>query len=85
MVFTGQSHVRLARLSRDLAAAERFRVGGLGLGVLFRAEAGRAPGAHDLLMAGLPDASRHLELVHGGDRPGSTPDGSADGARESDE
>ncbi|MFJ1546691.1 VOC family protein [Streptomyces sp. NPDC088246] len=69
MPFTGQSHVRLARPSRDLAAAERFWVRGLGLSVLFRAEAGREPGAHDLLMVGLPDASWHLELVQGGDHP----------------
>ncbi|MFD4855890.1 VOC family protein [Streptomyces atratus] len=69
MPFTGQSHVRFARPSRDLAAAERFWAGGLGLKVLFRAGAGRNPGAHDLLMVGHPDASWHLELVHGGDHP----------------
>ncbi|WP_405686429.1 VOC family protein [Streptomyces sp. NBC_00057] len=69
MPFTGRSHVRLARPSRDLAAAERFWVGGLGLTVLFRAEAGREPGTHDLLMVGHPDASWHLELVHGGGHP----------------
>ncbi|MFE7403106.1 VOC family protein [Streptomyces sp. NPDC057557] len=69
MPFTGQSHVRLARPSRDLAAAERFWVGGLGLTVLYRAEGCREPGTHDLLMVGHPDASWHLELVHGGDHP----------------
>lgn len=31
-----ESHVRIARPSRDLSAAERFWVGGLGLEVLFR-------------------------------------------------
>ncbi|MFD8736089.1 VOC family protein [Streptomyces sp. NPDC059618] len=60
----GQSHVRIARPSRDLAAAERFWVGGLGLTVLFRAHADGGPDRHDLLMVGWPDASWHLELVH---------------------
>ncbi|WLQ34814.1 VOC family protein [Streptomyces castrisilvae] len=69
MSFTGETHVRLARPSLDLAAAERFWVAGLGLTVLFRADAGRAPGAHDLLMVGHPDASWHLELTSGGDHP----------------
>ncbi|GAA3788563.1 VOC family protein [Streptomyces phyllanthi] len=67
MPFTGQSHIRVARPSRDLAEAERFWVRGLGLSVLYRAEGGGAPGEHDLLMLGRPDASWHLELVHGGD------------------
>lgn len=60
----GHSHIRIARPSRDLAAAERFWVDGLGLSVLFRADAGGRPGEHDLLMVGWPDASWHLELVH---------------------
>ncbi|MEU8587360.1 VOC family protein [Streptomyces sp. NPDC048664] len=60
----GQSHIRIARPSRDLAAAERFWVGGLGLSVLFRAQSAGRPDAHDLLMVGWPDASWHLELVH---------------------
>jgi hypothetical protein len=63
MPATGRSHVRIARPSRDLAVAERFWAGGLGLSVLFRAEGG-APGEHDLLMVGRPDASWHLQLVH---------------------
>ncbi|SCF92375.1 VOC family protein [Streptomyces sp. Ncost-T10-10d] len=69
MPFTGQPHVRIARPSRDLAAAERFWADGLGLNVLYRAGAEREPGTHDLLMVGHPDASWHLELVHGGDHP----------------
>ncbi|MFE7462623.1 VOC family protein [Streptomyces sp. NPDC057499] len=69
MPFPAATHVRLARPSRDLAAAERFWADGLGLTVLFRAGAGREPGTHDLLMVGHPDASWHLELVHGGDHP----------------
>ncbi|UFQ13923.1 MULTISPECIES: VOC family protein [Streptomyces] len=64
MPVNGQSHIRVARPSRDLAAAERFWVGGLGLEVVHRVEGGDAPGEHDLLMVGWPDASWHLELVH---------------------
>ncbi|WP_458086275.1 VOC family protein [Streptomyces malaysiensis] len=60
----GQSHIRIARPSRDLAAAERFWCAGLGLSVVYRAEGGDRPGEHDLLMVGWADASWHLELVH---------------------
>jgi catechol 2,3-dioxygenase-like lactoylglutathione lyase family enzyme len=56
------AHIRLARPCRDLAAAERFYVGGLGFDVLYRGSA-TAPGEHDLVMAGLPGAGWHLELV----------------------
>ncbi len=56
--------VRIARPSRDLAAAERFYAGGLGLTVLYRAEA-EGPGEHDLIMLGAPGAGWHLELVGG--------------------
>ncbi|MFF1380019.1 VOC family protein [Streptomyces sp. NPDC058308] len=59
----GQSHIRVARPSRDLAAAERFWVAGLGLSVLYRAQSHGVPGEHDLLMVGWTDASWHLELV----------------------
>lgn len=55
--------LRLARPSRDLAAAEHFYVQGLGLDVLYR-KAG-IPGEHDLLMLGWREASWHLELVGG--------------------
>lgn len=64
------SHLRIARPSRDLAAAERFWVDGLGLEVLFRT-APDAQGGHALLMVGWPDAAWHLELV--GDPDGETP------------
>lgn len=64
------SHMRIARPSRDLRAAERFWVGGLGLEVLYRADAD-AEGGHALLMVGWPDAAWHLELV--GDPDGATP------------
>ncbi|GAA2276910.1 hypothetical protein GCM10010415_51080 [Streptomyces atrovirens] len=58
----GTTHVRIARPSRDLAAAERFYVEGLGLRVLWRTTA-RVPGEHDLLMVGPPDAAWHFELT----------------------
>ena len=45
------SHLRIARPSRDLWASERFWVDGLGLEVLFRADAS-AEGGHALLMVG---------------------------------
>ncbi|MBP8537687.1 VOC family protein [Streptomyces sp. MK37H] len=64
MPVDGQSHIRIARPSRDLAAAERFWCAGLGLSVVYRAEGGDRAGEHDLLMVGRPDASWHLELVH---------------------
>ena len=64
------SHLRIARPARDLAAAERFWVEGLGLDVLFRLD-DTAEGGHALLMAGWPDAAWHLELV--ADPDGTTP------------
>ncbi|MFJ5922237.1 VOC family protein [Kitasatospora sp. NPDC092948] len=54
------THVRLARPSRDLAAAERFYVQCLGLSVLWRT-AERVSGQHDLLMVGFPDGAWHFE------------------------
>ncbi|HSF27368.1 MAG TPA: VOC family protein [Actinomycetes bacterium] len=57
-----QTHIRIARPSRDLAAAERFWVDGLGLQVLWRSEP-EGPAEHALLMVGWPNASWHLELV----------------------
>jgi hypothetical protein len=45
------SHLRIARPSRDPWASERFWVDGLGLEVLFRADAS-AEGEHALLMVG---------------------------------
>jgi catechol 2,3-dioxygenase-like lactoylglutathione lyase family enzyme len=64
------SHLRIARPSHDLQAAERFWAAGLGLDVLFRAEP-TAEGEHALLMLGWPDAGWHLELV--GDPDNATP------------
>jgi len=56
------NHLRIARPSRDLAHAEHFWVGGLGLEVLFRVDAD-AEGDHALVMLGWPQAAWHLELV----------------------
>jgi catechol 2,3-dioxygenase-like lactoylglutathione lyase family enzyme len=69
------SHLRIARPSRDLRASERFWVDGLGLEVLFRADAS-AEGGHALLMVGWPDAAWHLELVSdpGGETPAAPTD-----------
>jgi catechol 2,3-dioxygenase-like lactoylglutathione lyase family enzyme len=64
------SHLRLARPSRDLLAAERFWVDGLGLDVLLRLD-DSAEGGHALLMVGWPGAGWHLELV--ADPAGETP------------
>ncbi|MEV6595830.1 VOC family protein [Actinoplanes sp. NPDC051346] len=67
--------VRIARPSRDLAAAERFYVDGLGLDVLYRSTT-EAAGEHDLLMLGWRQASWHLELVGGAGstEPSPTPE-----------
>ncbi|MEU5380255.1 MULTISPECIES: VOC family protein [unclassified Streptomyces] len=65
----GHRHIRIARPSKDLAAAERFWVAGFGLSVVYRAQGGTEPGEHDLLMVGRPEASWHLELVHEAARP----------------
>ena len=65
----GAAHLRIARPSRDLAAAEQFWVHGLGLSVQYRHESDGTPGDHSLLMAGWPDASWHLELVHDPEQP----------------
>ena len=62
------AHIRLARPSRDLVAAERFYVDGLGLEVLYRATAD-GPGEHDLLMVGPPGGSWHFELTRDPERP----------------
>lgn len=57
-----RTHVRIARPSLDLKAAERFYVDGLGLQVLWRSTKG-APGEHDLLMVGPADGGWHFELT----------------------
>ncbi|MFC9330666.1 VOC family protein [Kitasatospora sp. NPDC057015] len=60
--------VRIARPSRDLAAAERFYVDGLGLAVLWRTTE-RVPGEHDLLMVGPAGGGWHFELTRDPDHP----------------
>ncbi|MFF2077235.1 VOC family protein [Kitasatospora sp. NPDC058162] len=62
------THVRVARPSRDLAAAERFYVDGLGLDVLWRT-AERVPGEHDLVMVGPKGGAWHFELTHDPEHP----------------
>lgn len=60
-------HVRIARPSNDLAAAEACYVGGLGLEVLYRTEGAGEP--NELLMLGWPSAHWHLELTHNPSAP----------------
>ncbi|MFI9326881.1 VOC family protein [Kitasatospora sp. NPDC052868] len=60
--------VRIARPSRDLAAAERFYVKGLGLDILWRTTE-RVSGEHDLLMVGPPGGAWHFELTHDPEQP----------------
>ncbi|MGW6390841.1 VOC family protein [Streptomyces sp. NPDC055103] len=68
MIIDAQTHVRVARPSRDLAAAERFYVDGLGPAVQWRTTA-REPGEHDLLMVGPPGGGWHFELTRDPERP----------------
>ncbi|WP_435971033.1 VOC family protein [Streptomyces sp. Qhu_M48] len=68
MIITAQTRVRVARPSRDLAAAERFYVDGLGLDVLWRTTE-RVSGEHDLLMVGPKDGSWHFELTRDPENP----------------
>ncbi|GGT04014.1 glyoxalase/bleomycin resistance protein/dioxygenase [Streptomyces tanashiensis] len=68
MIIDAQTRVRVARPSRDLAAAERFYVDGLGLDVQWRSTE-RVPGEHDLLMVGPADGSWHFELTHDPEHP----------------
>lgn len=61
MPLTAATHLRIARPSLDLRAAEEFYVRGAGLEVLYRNE-GQGEEA-SLLMLGLPGAAWHLELT----------------------
>jgi catechol 2,3-dioxygenase-like lactoylglutathione lyase family enzyme len=67
------SHVRLARPSADLAAAERFYTAGLGLSVLLRIGPPDVP-PPGMVMLGWADAGWHLELVGHGTEPRPTVD-----------
>ncbi|MCX5376622.1 VOC family protein [Streptomyces sp. NBC_00091] len=62
------THIRVARPSRDLEAAERFYVDGLGLDVLWRTS-GHVPGEHDLIMVGPAGGGWHFELTNDPDNP----------------
>jgi catechol 2,3-dioxygenase-like lactoylglutathione lyase family enzyme len=66
--------VRIARPTRDLAAAERFWVDGVGLAVIWHTDGHASgdgevpqvagtPAEHALTMLGVPGAGWHLELV----------------------
>ncbi|WP_329624449.1 VOC family protein [Streptomyces sp. NBC_01255] len=68
MIIDAQTHVRIARPSRDLAAAERFYVDGLGLVVQWRTPT-REPGKHDLLMVGPAGGGWHFELTRDPEHP----------------
>lgn len=68
MIIDAQTHVRVARPSRDLAAAERFYVDGLGLAVQWRTTV-REPGKHDLLMVGPAGGGWHFELTRDPEHP----------------
>ncbi|MFI9114738.1 VOC family protein [Streptomyces venezuelae] len=68
MIIDAQTHVRVARPSRDLAAAERFYVDGLGLVVQWRTTE-RVSGKHDLLMVGPEDGGWHFELTRDPEDP----------------
>jgi hypothetical protein len=62
---TASTHIRIARPSKDLTAAERFYVQGLGLKVLYRKTYTGERGHEDsILMLGFPGAAWHLELVY---------------------
>ncbi|MFE2538772.1 VOC family protein [Actinacidiphila glaucinigra] len=67
-MITPGTRVRVARPSRNLAAAERFYAEGLGLEVLWRTTE-RVSGEHDLVMLGLPGGSWHFELTRDPERP----------------
>ncbi|MGW2586320.1 VOC family protein [Streptomyces virginiae] len=62
------AHVRVARPSLDLAAAERFYVDGLGLQVQWRS-AGNTSGEHALLMVGPAGGAWHFELTRDASNP----------------
>ncbi|MEU4122116.1 MULTISPECIES: VOC family protein [Streptomyces] len=63
-----RTHVRVARPSLDLRAAERFYVDGLGLEVQWRS-AESVPGEHDLLMVGPAGGGWHFELTRDASNP----------------
>ncbi|MFF4011082.1 VOC family protein [Streptomyces sp. NPDC001717] len=67
-MITSSAHIRVARPSLDLQAAERFYVDGLGLDVQWRTTS-TAPGEHDLLMVGPAGGGWHFELTYDAANP----------------
>ncbi|MBT2402556.1 MULTISPECIES: VOC family protein [unclassified Streptomyces] len=63
-----RTHIRVARPSLDLRAAERFYVYGLGLDILWRTPE-RVSGEHDLVMVGPAGGGWHFELTHDPENP----------------
>ncbi|KIM95011.1 hypothetical protein OIDMADRAFT_21267 [Oidiodendron maius Zn] len=61
---SASTHIRIARPSRDLVAAEKFYVQGLGMKVLFRHTYEDGGHEHTILMLGYPKGAWHLELVY---------------------
>ncbi len=68
-----RTHVRIARPSADLGAAERFYTAGLGLTVLMRVAPPDVP-PPGMVMLGWAEAGWHLELVGHGTAPQPTVD-----------
>ncbi|MGX9296090.1 VOC family protein [Tsukamurella paurometabola] len=60
--FRADAPLRVARPTRNIAAAERFWVEGIGMHIQWRTD-NTTSGGHELLMIGLPGAAWHLELV----------------------
>lgn len=63
-----RTHARIARPTLQVAAAEAFWVGGVGLEVLWRQEAGPSTPT-ELVMLGYPGAGWHLELARDREHP----------------
>ena len=68
MIIDARTHVRIARPSRDLAAAERFYVDGRGSTCSGEHRA-REPGEQDLLMVGPAGGGWHFELTRDPEHP----------------
>ncbi|GAB2931852.1 VOC family protein [Rhodococcus aerolatus] len=69
MLHATTAHLRLARPTAALPAAERFWTVGAGAGVLWRAGPDEP---HAMLAVGFPGAAWHLELVEDGTVPTPT-------------
>ena len=67
-MITGATPIRIARPSKDLVAAQRFYVDGLGLTIQWQ-NADPEPGEHALLMVGPSDGGWHFELTRDPENP----------------